>query len=143
MSINNKATAMKLYTIYCIVSILLFISCGKDREKEISALLTNEDYKFWDIIQRDEKIYVDPYFSYYFNNQGEWIVFKYDNEGHRVKYNGGDISLVQSWKYISESSIIIGGMEYKINTLSVDTFIYSSKFGDVVKLVQSNNQLLN
>jgi len=111
-----------------IYSCICLISCT---DGDITQKLTDGKNKYWDVVEMTNlysKSHSDfyPFYCYSFKSNGSMDFFYYENE-KRLVYNAGDIEIPKRWKYVSEDSILIGNLKAKIDKLTNDTFIFSSR----------------
>lgn len=121
--------------------IILLSSCVKDRKKELTYFLTNNGCKYWDMVYNPRfydksKSRVYPYYCYSFDKNRKWQFFSY-KKGKRKPYEQGDIYIPETWSLISDTSILIGNSVFKIEKLTKDTFIFSSRSAGNTVLAKS------
>src|ERR1700754_3254406 len=96
--------------------VFILISCKNNSlKKEISLSANN---KLWQVDRPKENL--RGVFTYYkFGKNGEWLVYR-RNKNSKVfeRPNMGDIELIETWKLINDSTINVGGLNYKILILN-------------------------
>jgi hypothetical protein len=70
------------------------------------------------------KVY--PQYCYYFDKKQKKEFFEYKNKERR-KYDNGDVMVPDTWRYISDTSILIGNAIFSIEKLTEDSFIVSNE----------------
>lgn len=73
---------------------------------------------------------------------GNWEIYRRLPDGEIVAAESDDVILLKKWKYISDTSINIGGRAYKIENLNQQEFIYSYEGKVFKRLIATPDSLL-
>lgn len=125
------------------ITFFLIISCKTSVKEEQSKLLTDGNFKYWDVVElpgfyikSQSRVY--PMYSYYLDKNGRWKFYEY-REGYRLLFNRGDIVIPERWEYKSDSILLLGNQITKIKKLTKDSLILVNK-NKTTKLIKSRFQ---
>lgn len=126
--IKQRVIKSNKYSCLSIFFALLTFACNNQRNKE---KLLYSDGKLWQV-EAGTKNGRDSTF-YSFSKDGKWLVYK-RHKGSKTfeKASFGDIQLIESWKFVNDSIINVGGMKYKIITLNDSCFKYSNLENNII-----------
>jgi hypothetical protein len=121
-------------------SFIIFIGCTTNRKEEIIYNLTNNTQKYWDLVREPKwydksKAKIYPVYCYYIDKNGIFKLYKYQQD-KRILYDGGDAVLSNTWEYLTDTTINLNGLVYKLKKLTADTLIFSLE-GNVTVLAKS------
>lgn len=116
---------------YLAIIITFFCANCKNTEESITSRLTDNNYKFWDVVEmsgysKDKQLKRGasyPNFCYYFDNKGNYKLYEY-KKNKRILYDKGDIVIPETWKLITKDSLVLGNSKIRIEKLTNDTLIY-------------------
>ena len=128
------------------LSLIIILALGlgcQNKKGDVIANLTNNTYKYWDVVEMHNfysksKSRVYPVYCYYFNLNGEFGFYKYENEKRKI-YDSGDVQSPDSWQYSSDTTILIGGVKLAIGKLTEDTLILFYPNTNKIILAKSEN----
>jgi hypothetical protein len=126
-----------------ILFIILIIasSCVKDKKHDLLYFLTNNNFKYWDLVYRSNfydqsKSIIYPRYCYCFDKNRKWTFYTY-KKGVRQYYDSGDIVIPEKWTLISDTLIVLGYKKYTIKKITIDTLIYTCGKADSTVLTRS------
>ena len=119
--IKQKLSAGNKCGCFLFFIVLIIVACNNRLNKQ---KLLYSDSKLW-LIENTKNVRDSTFYS--FGKNGKWLVYK-RRKGSKdfEKANFGDIQLIESWKFVNDSVINVGGMDYKIITLNDTCFKYSN-----------------
>ena len=129
-----KNKMMKIL-LYCFLTVPI-ISCDKTNKKNY--FICHNKVKYWDVIEKDFKRtgYIHGYCFY---NNGTYLYYGYYNQ-KRFEYIVDDIEYNSHWKYLNDTSILLGDDNKKLLKLTDDSMIFIEYNSKIIKLIRSNNQ---
>ncbi len=128
----------KIGYLICFIFIIITSGCKKTLKENIIYNLTNNSFKYWDIVEHPGNYYYKnkskrfPIYCYYFDIKGNFSSMVYPiNKGRRKRTipftkDFSDYIVPDTWEYESDSIIKIQGYEYRIIKLTEDSLIISS-----------------
>lgn len=115
---------------------LTLINCNQSENLE--KLLTNNNYKFWDIYYPNEPLKKQQGFC--LTKDHNCYLYDYTREGKRNKFYFGDIKISESWIRMNNNKFIMMG-DIEVINLTEDTLkIYNYPFYCETILIKSQDQ---
>jgi hypothetical protein len=122
------------------IIILSFNACK--RNKTIEEIITNNSYKYWQV----EKIPSErskAEIIYYFDKTGKWLVFQRTYTHRKFnKLDRGDVFFIETWELINNNTIAIGTVQYQIEKIEDDEFIFLGEEGYKRKLIAAPDSII-
>ena len=123
-----------------VVTLLIFCcmsSCGN--KQNLEKFITNNNYKYWLVVK--DTMMKKAKTIYYFDNKGVWNIYTMLVDGNIEKFNASDIVLSSKWELLNDSSVEIGGRNYKIGKLNRKEFVYSYEDKTVITLIEASDSI--
>ena len=123
-----------------VIALLIFCCMSSCKSKQnLENLITNNDYKYWLVVKDAEMKKAKT--IYYFDNKGKWEIYTMLVDGKIEKFNANDIVISNKWALLNDSSVEIGGRNYRIKKLNRNEFVYSYEDKTVTNLIEASDSI--